>query len=88
MTIVRALGWTFVAASCAFGIRTWWLDQQLQQFRASNASPAAFALVPVRWQPRFYTPEGRPLISRAWRAMAWMCALAILGMIFLGVSAR
>ena len=35
--------------------------------------------VPVRWQRRFYTPDGQHLVLTAWRLTAAMYGLAVLG---------
>ena len=77
------LGWTLVAGAAALAIRMNLLDRRMQQFRAPGMPATAYIFVPVRWRRRLYTPDGQELVGKAWRTMALMYALGLLGAVFL-----
>jgi hypothetical protein len=83
MTATEVIGWVLFAGAAGCAVRMWWLDQRLQDFRAQGTPRGAYLLVPVRWQRRLYTPEGQPLVDRAWRTMFAMYGLGLLALLFL-----
>ena len=85
--VLQIIGSIFFLAGASFGIAMWFTDRRLQQYRAPDAPYLAFVFVPLRWRRRFYTPEGQPLVTRAWQQLGAMYALAIVGMVFIALGA-
>jgi hypothetical protein len=86
MVILQALGWLCVAATAGFAVRVHCLDARLQDYRAPEVGRGAYIFVPIRWQRRFYKPEGHPIVAEIWRMTAAMYGAGILGMILLAAS--
>jgi hypothetical protein len=84
--MIRTVGVVAFAAGAAFGIAAWYLDRQLQAFRVPGKPASAYWLVPLRIRRELYQPEAGHLVERAWRLVATMYGLAILGMILLAVG--
>ena len=76
------VAYALIAAASAFAIAAWDTDRRLQRYRAPHAPPHLFRFLPLRWRSWLYTPEGHPLVRRAWLQLAAMYALAIVGALF------
>ena len=83
LLIVRLVGWLLVGIGAVHALRTWFLDRQLQQYRAPGAPLRAFLFVPSRWKEELYTPEGSEFIGKLWYALALMYIFALLGMLLI-----
>lgn len=83
---IQAVGFAFVLAGGACGVRAHFLDRRLQHFRLPGATGLATMFVPLRWQRRFYAPDGHALVASAWRLTAAMYGLAIFGMFLVALA--
>jgi len=77
------VGWALIAGAAALAIRMNLLDRRMQQFRAPDMPATAYFFVPVRWRRHLYTPDGQELVGKAWRTMALMYAVGLVGAAFL-----
>ena len=84
--MLRLLGFVLFAAGAAFGGGAWYLDRRLQAFRLPGKPASAYWLVPVRIRRELYRPEAGQLVEHAWRCIAAMYGLAILGMILIAAG--
>jgi len=80
--MLRILGWASIGLACFFAVRMHLLDRRMQGFRAPGVAPSAFAFVPIRWRQDLYSPEGRVLVTSAWRAFGAMVLWFIAGALF------
>jgi hypothetical protein len=88
-TAFLVLGWIAIGISALFAIAMHRTDRRMQAYRAPDAKPGAYALVPLRWKRELYTAPGRELVASAWRLMFLMYAAALVGVVLLsqGVDA-
>lgn len=86
MVLIQIAGYLLIVLSMWQAIQMWWLDRQMQRYRAPDSSSVAFLFVPFRWQRRLYTNEGQPLVGRAWLTMLRMYGFAIAGGILLLIA--
>jgi hypothetical protein len=83
---VQAVGFALVVAGGVCGVRAHFLDRSLQRFRLPGETSLATMFVPLRWQRRFYAPDGHALVARAWRLTGAMYGLALIGMFLVGLA--
>ena len=85
--MLRFLGFVLFAASAICGCAAWYVDRQLQAYRLSGVPDSSYFLVPTRIRHDLYRPEAGHLVDRAWRLIAAMYGLALIGMVLVAFGA-
>jgi hypothetical protein len=85
--MLTVAGTLLVIAGGVCGHAAYKADEQLQSFRLRTAKVPLTAM-PFRLRRGLYRPEGHYLVGRAWRFIAAMIGLTLLGIFFIAEGAR
>jgi hypothetical protein len=86
MTVLHLAAFALFAVAAYHAVRMHGFDRRLQSFRAPDAPPRSFLLVPLRWREQLYTPEGLPLLRGAVRAMLMMYGWGLGALILFAIA--
>src|SRR5881628_332804 len=85
-SVIRLLGYLFLAATCASAVGLWYADRRAQDYRQVSPSVRSFMVVPLRMRNELYTEQGRVWVGRFWQLFRLMIGCFIVAVVLMMLS--